>query len=115
MTRRYRPCLVLFCGCVFVQASEAEERALKDTLFSLRTAIDKYTFDKHKGPQELTDLVRTGYLSEIPVDPITKSPTSWRFIMEDKVTAVNQPAPRIFDVRSGSDAKSREGTRYSEW
>jgi general secretion pathway protein G len=35
--------------------------------------------------------------------------------MEDAVTSVSQTEPGIFDVRSLSDAKSLEGTAYSEW
>ena len=35
--------------------------------------------------------------------------------MEDASNTVNQTMPGIFDVRSGSDATSLEGTPYSEW
>ena len=31
------------------------------------------------------------------------------------MTSVNQTEPGIFDVRSGSDKTSLEGTPYSEW
>jgi len=93
----------------------AKESVLKNNLFTMRTVIDEYTYDKQKGPQSLQDLVTEGYLRAIPVDPITKSADSWRIIMEDALTAVNQTDPGIFDVRSGSDAKSMEGTPYSEW
>jgi general secretion pathway protein G len=93
----------------------AKESVLKNNLFSLRTVIDEYTYDKQKGPQTLQDLVSEGYLRAVPIDPMTKSSDSWRVIMEDALTAVNQTDPGIFDVRSGSDAKSLEGTLYSEW
>jgi general secretion pathway protein G len=93
----------------------SKESVLKNNLFTMRTVIDEYTYDKQKGPQQLQDLVTEGYLRAIPVDPITKSADSWRIIMEDALTAVNQTDPGIFDVRSGSDAKSMEGTLYSEW
>ena len=93
----------------------SKESVLKNNLFTLRTVIDEYTYDKQKGPQQLSDLVNDGYLRAIPVDPITKSAETWRIIMEDALTAVNQTDPGIFDVRSGSDAKSLEGTLYSEW
>jgi len=93
----------------------AKESVLKNNLYTLRTVIDEYTYDKQKGPQQLQDLVSEGYLRAVPVDPITKSAESWRIIMEDALTAVNQTDPGIFDVRSGSDGKSLEGTLYSEW
>jgi len=35
--------------------------------------------------------------------------------MEDASNTVNQTMPGIFDVRSGSEGTSLEGTPYSEW
>src|SRR5438552_2304401 len=92
-----------------------KESLLKNNLFTLRTVIDEYTFDKQKAPQTLQDLVSEGYLRAVPIDPITSSDQSWRLIIEDAVSSVNQTDPGIFDVRSGSDLKSLEGTPYSEW
>src|SRR5438128_370171 len=40
----------------------AKETVLKQNLFSLRTVIDNYTYDKQKAPQTLQDLVSDGYL-----------------------------------------------------
>ena len=77
--------------------------------------IDEYTFDKKKAPQTLEDLVAEGYLRAVPIDPITKSDQTWRKIIEDSLSAVDQTQPGIFDVRSGSDLTSLEGTPYSEW
>ena len=93
----------------------AKESVLRNNLFTLRTLIDEYTFDKQKAPQTLEDLVREGYLRQVPVDPITGSNQTWRMIMEDAMASVNQTEPGIFDVRSGSDQTSLEGTPYSEW
>ncbi len=93
----------------------AKESVLKNNLFSIRTVIDEYTFDKQKAPQSLQDLVTEGYLRKVPEDPITGSDQTWKIIMEDAMTSVNQTEPGIFDVRSGSDKTSLEGTPYSEW
>jgi len=93
----------------------ANETVLRSNLFTLRTMIDEYTYDKQKGPQTLQELVDQGYLREVPMDPITKSNQSWKIIMEDALSSVSQTEPGIFDVRSGSDQKSLEGTMYSEW
>ena len=82
---------------------------LKNNLFTLRTVIDEYTFDKKKAPQTLQDLVTGGYLREVPIDPITGN-DQWITIMEDSLTAVDQTEPGIWDVRSQSDLKSLEGT-----
>ena len=92
-----------------------KESLLKNNLFTLRTVIDEYTFDKQKAPQTLEDLVNEGYLRAVPIDPITGSGQSWRIIMEDAVTSVNQTMPGIYDIRSGSDLRSLEGTPYAEW
>ena len=93
----------------------ANETVLRSNLFTLRTMIDEYTYDKQKGPQTLQELVDQGYLREVPMDPMTKSNQSWKIIMEDALSSVSQTEPGIFDVRSGSDKKSLEGTVYSEW
>lgn len=92
-----------------------KESLLKNNLFTLRTVIDEYTFDKQKAPQTLQDLVDQGYLRGVPLDPITGSSETWRVIIEDSVSTVDQTQPGIYDVRSGSDLKSLEGTPYSEW
>lgn len=92
-----------------------KESLLKNNLFTLRTVIDEYTFDKKKAPQTLEDLVSDGYLRAVPLDPVTGNNQSWRLIMEDSVSMVDQTQPGIFDVRSGSDLRSLEGTPYAEW
>jgi len=92
----------------------ARETVLRQNLFTLRTVIDEYTYDKAKAPQSLEDLVREGYLRQIPIDPITGQ-ADWEVVMEDAVTSVNQTEPGIFDVRSRSTARSLEGTPYNEW
>jgi general secretion pathway protein G len=92
-----------------------KETLLKQNLFTLRTVIDEYTFDKKKAPQTLEDLVSEGYLRAVPLDPITRSDQTWVKIMADAVSMVDQTQPGIFDVRSGATQKSLEGTPYSEW
>jgi len=92
----------------------AKESVLKQNLFSMRTVIDEYTYDKAKAPQALDDLVKEGYLRQVPVDPMTGN-TDWEVVMEDSVTSVNQTEPGIFDVKSKSDRKSLEGSPYNEW
>jgi general secretion pathway protein G len=93
----------------------AKESVLKNNLFTLRTVIDNYSYDKGKAPQSLQDLVNEGYLIKLPVDPFTGTNQSWRTIMEEPGQSVSQSEPGIFDVRSGSDKASPDGTSYSEW
>ena len=92
----------------------ARESVLRQNLFTLRTVIDEYTYDKAKAPQSLQDLVSEGYLRQLPVDPMTGH-NEWQTVMEDAVSSVNQTEPGIFDIRSKSDKHSLEGTPYNEW
>jgi general secretion pathway protein G len=95
--------------------TRTKESLLQNNLFTLRTVIDEYTFDKKKAPQRLEDLVSEGYLRSVPIDPITKSDQSWRVIMEDAVSMVDQTQAGISNVFSGSDLKGLNGTPYSQW
>ena len=92
-----------------------KESVLRQNIFNLRTVIDEYTFDKKAAPQVLEDLVDAGYLRAVPIDPVTGSDKTWRVTMEDSLTSVDQTKPGIYNVHSGSDLKSLEGTPYSEW
>jgi len=93
----------------------ANEAVLRSNLFTIRTMIDEYTYDKQKAPQTLQDLVEAGYLRQVPIDPMTKTNTSWRVIMEDALASASQTEPGIFDVKSGAEQTSLEGSPYSEW
>ena len=66
----------------------------------MRQAIDSYTMDKEKAPQSLDDLVTTGYLREIPSDPVTHSNSTWQPDQDDSLQSVDQTA---------------EGRAYTEW
>ena len=91
-----------------------KESLLKGTLFTLRTVLDEYTFDRKKAPRTLHDLVREGYLRAVPADPMTGSDQTWVTVMEDPLTAVDPTQPGIRDVHSGSDQISVEGKPYSQ-
>jgi general secretion pathway protein G len=94
--------------------TRAKESVLHNNLFAMRSAIDEYSFDKQKAPQNLQDLVSAGYLHNVPKDPTTQR-NDWKVIMEDAGQAVSSSEPGIFDVRSESDKIGLDGTHYSEW
>jgi general secretion pathway protein G len=98
-----------------VHIVRANEAVLKQDLRNMRDAIDQYTQDKEKAPQSLDDLVSAGYLHAIPKDPFTHTSDSWQTVQEDVLTALDQTAPGISDVKSGSNLMSSEGTAYSSW
>ena len=93
----------------------ANEAVLKEDLYNLRNAIDQYTQDKAKAPQDLNDVVTAGYLRVLPKDPFTNSNTTWQVVQEDVMQSVDQTQPGISDVHSGSNQTSTEGTAYSSW
>lgn len=95
--------------------TRAKETVLHSNLFAMRSAIDEYTYDKQKAPQNLQDLVTDGYLRDVPKDPIVGDSSSWKLVMEDAGQAVNSQEPGIFDIHSGSGLKGLDGTAYADW
>jgi len=94
---------------------QAREAVLKEDLHVMRSAIDSYTADKQKAPQSLDDLVSSGYLKEIPVDPMTRAKDTWQTSTSDTLSSVDQTDPGINDVHSGSQEQGSDGQSYSEW
>ncbi|HZU23626.1 MAG TPA: prepilin-type N-terminal cleavage/methylation domain-containing protein [Terriglobales bacterium] len=93
----------------------ARESVLREDLYVMRSAIDQYTLDKKRAPQNLQELVEAGYLKTIPKDPITDSTETWQLVNEDTTLSVDQTQPGVSDVKSGAPGTSSEGTPYSEW
>jgi general secretion pathway protein G len=94
---------------------QAREAVLREDLHVLRTAIDSYTEDKQKAPQSLDDLITDGYLKAIPVDPMTRSATTWVTDTGDALHSIDQTDPGIDDVHSGSEETGVDGQPYSAW
>ena len=93
----------------------AREATLKQDLFVMRQAIQNYTSDKEAGPTSLDDLVSSGYLRSIPLDPITRQ-KNWVTESTDLLISAQQTAVGITDVHSASGTISPfENTPYSEW
>ena len=95
--------------------TRAREAVLKEDLFRLRDAIDQYYADKNAYPPAIEDLVSQKYLRAIPVDPFTNSASTWQTVMSELDAANPSAQPGIYDVKSGSDRTSMEGTLYSDW
>lgn len=94
----------------FNNLDSSKEAVLREDLFVLRDAIDKYFADNGKYPDALEDLVTKRYIRRIPVDPFTLSPNSW---------VVSPPADAtlgaVYDVHTSAPNKSRDGTWYKDW
>ncbi|RRA47372.1 type II secretion system protein [Acidipila sp. EB88] len=93
----------------------AREAVFNEDLHVMRQAIDSFTMDKEKAPQSLDDLVQSGYLKEIPKDPITQSRDTWVPDQDDSVESVDQTSGGITNVHGGSAQAGTDGRPYSEW
>lgn len=94
---------------------KAKEAVTKEDLHAMRSAIDSYTVDKQKAPQQLDDLVQAGYLKIMPKDPLTDRTDTWIPSQEDTLGSIDQTQPGIDDVHSGAQGTSSDGTAYSTW
>ncbi len=96
----------------------AREAVLKENLFQIRDAINKYYQDKHKYPTSLEDLVTHKYLRKIPMDPIRRA-HEWEPVRfepgEDMEDFDAEILEGIIDVKSRSSKKATDGTSYSDW
>ena len=89
------------------------ESVLRDDLYKMRTLIDQYAADRGSQPKSLDDLVKAGYLRELPKDPFTGERDWVVAIGTDPNLPGNQQG--VIDVHSASSADSRNGTPYKEW
>ncbi len=92
----------------------AREATLKQDLMVMRQSIDNYTLDKQAAPQSLDDLVQSGYLRQIPVDPITQA-KDWVPQYDSVVLSPDQSSTGMVDIHSNAAGVSSNGTPYSEW
>ena len=92
----------------------AREAVLKEDLRTMRTAIGAYTVDKQQAPQTLDDLVTSGYLHDIPKDPITGR-TDWITEQADTLASIDQTQSGIDDVHSAAQITALDGTSYNTW
>ncbi len=95
-------------------ALKAKETALKQNLFTMRAVLDQYYADRGDYPESLESLIEAQYLRSIPMDPFTKSTTTWTEIYEEQEEGDDSPAG-IYDIKSGSDAVANDGTPYKDW
>jgi general secretion pathway protein G len=87
---------------------KAREAVLMRDLFTIRDLLDQHRADKGKYPDSLDDLVKGGYLRAIPMDPFTRSTSTWQEIYEETEGGV-------FDIHSGSDLVGTNGVPYNQW
>lgn len=89
---------------------KSREAVLKEDLWVMRDALDKYYGDLGKYPGSLEELVEQKYLRAVPVDPMTDSSTTWQAI-----PPTDPELGAVFNVKSGASGASTTGISYSEW
>jgi len=94
----------------FGSLDRSKEAVLKEDLYQMRDAIDKYHGDRNKYPPTLDDLVSARYLRKIPEDPITGSSATWIVVAPE-----DPDAGGVYDVRSGAPGRSSDGRAYRDW
>jgi general secretion pathway protein G len=91
----------------------SREAVLRDDLFQIRKLIDQHAADRGFLPYTLDDLVKAGYLREIPLDPVTGR-RDWIAVPGHDPNAP-EGVSAVIDVRSRSSQTSSEGSLYSQW
>lgn len=93
----------------FRSLDHSKEVVLSQDLAVMRKAIDYYYGDKGEYPDSLQDLVDERYLRSLPVDPITRSSTTWVLEQND-----DPEIGGVQNVFSGAAGQARSGTEFSE-
>jgi general secretion pathway protein G len=93
----------------------SKEAVLKEDLFRMKEAIDQYYADKNQYPATIDDLVSSGYLRALPVDPITNSATTWETIPAPPDPNNPIAVGGVYSVKSGSDGTAMDGSKYADW
>lgn len=94
----------------FSSVQRSKEVVMKENLWIMRDALDKYFGDAGRYPEQLQDLATKKYLRAIPIDPLTETATTWRVIPPD-----DPEIGGVYDVKSGAEGADARGTPYSEW
>ena len=94
----------------FRSVDRSKEAVLKESLHVMRDAVDKYYADTGKYPDRLEALAAGRYLRKVPLDPVTDSTETWVV-----VPPADPKKGGVYDIRSGAQGVSMDGTPYSEW
>jgi general secretion pathway protein G len=116
------------------QVKRENERQLRQDLWMMRDAIDRYKDAADKGaftiklgsegyPPDLDTLVtgvdiagkKLKFIRRIPVDPMTgKAEWGMRSMQDDKDSS-SWGGQSVFDVYTKSDQTALDGTKYKDW
>jgi general secretion pathway protein G len=116
------------------QVRREKERELRNDLWEMRAAIDRYKDAADKGafqikadslgyPPDLDTLVngvdvqgkKVRFLRKIPVDPMTGNADWGLRSNQDDADSDSFGGQNVFDVHTKSTATALDGTKYSTW
>lgn len=95
----------------FEAVDRAKESTLKHDLIIMREAVDKYYSDTGVYPNSLEDLVQRRYLRALPEDPVTGRTDTWIFSPPEDISIQGA----IYDIHSGAEGASSDGSNYADW
>lgn len=96
----------------FSHLDRTREAALRETLFVVRDAIDKFHADTGHYPAELNELVTKRYLRKLPVDPVSESTETWIIVPPPTELAGSGESTGVWDIQSGAGGEDRP---YASW
>lgn len=102
--------LTLAAPKYFGNVDKSKEAVLREDLYVMRDALDKFFADKQKYPDVLDDLVTEKYLKSIPIDPFTLSAKSWITVPPEEASLGG-----VYNIKSSAPNKARDGTWYKDW
>lgn len=94
----------------FHSIDKSKESVLKANLAATREALDKYYGDAGKYPDTLEMLVEKKYLRSVPYDPITENTKTWVIVPPEQPELGG-----VYDLHSGAEGMSKDGTAYNTW
>lgn len=94
----------------FSSVEKSREAVLRENLYLMREALDKYYGDNGTYPDSLDTLVSRRYLRNLPLDPVTGESTTWII-----VPPADPAKGGVFDVKSGAEGTGRDGSEYKDW
>jgi general secretion pathway protein G len=94
----------------FHSVDKSKEAVLHQNLALTRQAIDKYFSDSGRYPDNLDDLVKKKYLRSLPYDPIAESNTAWLIVAPDNIEKGS-----VYDIKSGAQGRTLDGSEYKDW
>ena len=96
----------------FNSLQRGKEVALRQTLATVRDALDQFAADKGRYPDSLDELVSARYLRQTPEDPITGQREGWRLQPPPADSGVSGA---VYDLHSGEPGAGSDGTAYADW